>query len=174
MPAGTMASSVDIAPAQSPVLTDAIAIIPGGDMSFSFTGSVKNNPNNSGFEPDGNLSWILSHDAGAENGIANVTMPINAQLGVFLSDEQPNLSPAPAALDFSSAQSRDFSVLQPKLKQPFFIGDGMNSRGEIQRFVVPAGATRFELGTMDGFEWKNNVGSFTTTVAHAKTIQIVK
>jgi Flp pilus assembly protein TadG len=174
MPDGTMASSVDIAPAQSPVLCDAIAVPPGGEMSFSFTGAVKNNPNNNTFEPDGNLGWILSHDAGAENGIANVTMPINAQLGVFLSDEQPDLSPAPAALNFGTAESRDFSVLKPKLKQPFFIGDGMNSRGEVQRFVVPARATRFYLGTMDGFEWKNNVGSFMTSITHAKTIQIVK
>ena len=174
MPAGSHASGVDTAPHDSPAAVTAIPVVPGTEMTFSFSGAVRNNPNFKNFEPDGNLGWILHHDAGAENGIADVTMPINAQLGLFLTDSQPNLSAAPAALDFSSSASRDFSVLRPQLKQPFFIGDGENSQGSVQRFVVPAGATRFYLGTMDGFEWSNNKGSFTTTVTLPLKIQIVK
>ena len=174
MPAGSKASYDDVAPNQCPVAVTAIKVTPGMELTFSFTGAVKNNPNNKTFQPDGNLGWILHHDAGAENGIADVTMPINAQLGVFLTDEQPNLTSAPEALNFSTEASRDFAVLKPKVKQPFFIGDGVNSSGTVQRFVVPAGATRFYLGTMDGYEWMNNVGSFTTTVTMPRRIQIVK
>ncbi len=174
MPAGSKASGVDTAPLASPTAVSGIPVVPGAEMNFSFTGAVRNNPNYKNFDPDGNLGWILHHDAGAENGIADVTMPINSQLGVFLTDAQPNLTSAPAALDFTSASSRDFTVLRPQLKQPFFIGDGENSQGTIQKFVVPAGATRLFLGTMDGFEWINNKGSFTTTVTIPVKIQLVK
>jgi Flp pilus assembly protein TadG len=174
MPPGSKASYDDVAPDQCPTQVTAIAVTPGAELTFSFTGAVRNNPSLKNFQPDGNLGWILHHDAGAENGIADVMMPINAQLGVFLTDEQPNLTAAPEALDFSSEASRDFTVLKPKLKQPFFIGDGVNSSGTVQRFVVPAGATRFYLGTMDGYEWMNNKGSFTTTVTLPRMIQIVK
>lgn len=34
----------------------------------------------------------------------------------------------------------------------------------MQTFVVPSGATRFFLGTSDGFGWFNNTGSFAVTV----------
>ena len=43
-------------------------------------------------------------------------------------------------LDFSTAASRDFSTLSPQLKQVFFIGDGLDSSGSLQTFVVPRGS----------------------------------
>ena len=105
---------------------------------------------------------------GAENKISNVKAPINSIIGVFLDDNKPTQgSAAPTSLDFSSTASRDFSVMQPKLKQAFFIGDGRNSSGEVQQFVPPAGATRLFIGTMDEYEWSNNVGGFFVT-AHVK------
>jgi hypothetical protein len=49
----------------------------------------------------------------------------------------------------------------------FFIGDGLTSDsnagffdGEQQSFIVPSGATRLFLGTVDGEGWYNNTGSF--------------
>jgi len=174
MPAGTWASTTDRAPSESPVQVNALPIKEGEVLQFTFTGNVRNNPFYNDYQPDGNLSWILRHDNGNENGIADVRMPINAQLGVFLGDEQPSLTGAPAALDFSTAASRDFGTLKPALKQPFFIGDGRNGQGKAQNFVVPKGATRFYLATMDGFEWKNNIGAFTTTVSTPRTVKLVK
>jgi hypothetical protein len=53
------------------------------------------------------------------------------------------------------------------LRQLFFIGDGLTSGGVIQQFVVPQGATRLFLATMDGYGQYNNIGSFTVTVANA-------
>ncbi|HET9834372.1 MAG TPA: PEP-CTERM sorting domain-containing protein [Vicinamibacterales bacterium] len=48
----------------------------------------------------------------------------------------------------------------------FFIGDGRRLDGVTpQYFIVPNGATRLFLGTMDGFEWNNNAGSLDVTVA---------
>lgn len=179
MPAGTNASTTDYAgtpddPKQSPLQVQGIPIVPGTAINFSFDGAVRNNPNYNNYDPDGNLSWILNHDNRAENGIADVRMPINALLGVFLDDRQPNKTSAPAGLDFSSDASRDFDTLKPGLKQPFFIGDGMNSRGKVQQFIVPPGATRLYLGTMDGFEWSNNKGAFETHVSRPQQIVIVK
>ena len=149
-------------------------IVPGAEMSFSTTGTVKNGPTYPMSPPTGNLSWTLSHLTGDENGISNVTMPIDCLLGVFLGPDQPNLTPAPAALDFSTAASRDYTTIKPLLKQPFYIGSGTNSTGQTQKFVVPAGATRFYLATMDGFEWSNDGGSFSSTVSTPRVIQIVK
>jgi hypothetical protein len=60
--------------------------------------------------------------------------------------------------------SRDFASLSPLLKQPFFIGNGLRNDGlSVQQFIVPAGATRLYLGTMDGFGWWNNSGSLEVT-----------
>jgi hypothetical protein len=50
------------------------------------------------------------------------------------------------------------------LKQVFFIGNGRTSTSAIQQVIAPAGATRLYLGTMDGFEWSNNVGAFNVEV----------
>ena len=54
----------------------------------------------------------------------------------------------------------------------FFIGNGLTGDtaagdlgGQVQQFVVPAGATRLFLGTSDGYEWNNNGGAFNVTVA---------
>jgi hypothetical protein len=35
---------------------------------------------------------------------------------------------------------------------------------EAQNFIIPTGATRLFLGTMDGYGWYNNIGSFGVTV----------
>jgi hypothetical protein len=98
---------------------------------------------------------------------------MDALLGVFLSDERPDRGKTPRGLDFSSGRG-DFSHFSPQLKQVFFIGDGRTSSfigdgrtssGALRRYLVPAKATKLYLGTMDGFEWNNNSGSFTVTVA---------
>lgn len=180
-PDGTKASTDDWAGPNTPNGVDCrpsplsgISLTPGTSISFTFAGGVQNGPTLQQYGPDGNLSWILSHDAGAQNGIANVTMPINAVLGLFLDNSQPDTTPAPAALDFSSQASRDYTSISPLLKQPFFIGDGKTSSGATQKIVVPPGATRFYICTMDGYEWSNNAGTFTTTINNPAHISIVK
>jgi hypothetical protein len=85
-------------------------------------------------------------------------------IGVFLGAGQPNLVAAPSSLDFTSAASRDYLTLMPRLQQPFFIGDGMTSLGDLQQMMAPSGATRLYLGTMDNYGWWNNVGGFAVQV----------
>lgn len=165
MPDGTTASIVDVAPDQSPVLVLGIPISSGLAYSFTASGGVGNQPSHTLFGPEGNAGHVLAHATGAENGIATLTAPINALIGVFLGPSQPNFGVAPAGLDFSSDSSRDYLKLYPLLQQPFFIGDGLTSQGVAQQVIAPNGATRLYLGTMDGYEWSNNVGAFTVTVA---------
>jgi hypothetical protein len=124
--------------------------------TFNFPGPVD--------PPNGNAGQIISHFTGAENGLSNITAPVNALVGVFLGPDQPDQTPAPDALDFSTAASRDYAVLGPALKQVFFIGDGLTSTGDPHQVIVPDGATRLYLGTMDGFEWKNNAGAFSVRI----------
>ncbi|CCI18634.1 conserved hypothetical protein [Microcystis aeruginosa PCC 9807] len=165
MPDGSTASFGDVAPAHSPVQVLGLSLIPGQTLNFSVTGAVSNTP----FlppptaTPDGGS--FFSHLPGSENGISDITAPLNSLVGVFLDNSQPDLTPAPAALDFSSI-GLNFSSLAPQVKQVFFIGDGLTgtNSGAVQNFIVPTGATRLFLGTMDIFEWNNNTGSFSVTV----------
>jgi hypothetical protein len=99
-----------------------------------------------------------------DNGFSDVNAPIDALMGVFLGPDQPNLSAAPSALDFSMPGSRDYLILSPLLKQVFFIGDGLAFSSIAQQIVIPTGATRLFLGSMDGYQWAGNTGSFTVDV----------
>jgi hypothetical protein len=164
MPDGCVAGNkFDVAPDQSPVLVKSVPITAGTVLSFSVTGAVANGP----FQlvsADGIDTYVVSRAPGAENGISDITAPINSLIGVFLDDSLPGNFAPPATLDFSTPASRDFVWLYPQLRQPFFIGDGKDATGGVQQFVVPAGATRLFLGTMDSYQWANNQGSLTVKI----------
>lgn len=167
MPDGSTASITDVAPAQSPVLVSGMLITPGSRYSASASDLVSKGSGWPFFGPDGNAEEMKVHANGAENGIGDVTTPVVSLIGVFLGPDQPDLTAAPASLDFSTEESRDYLILAPSLKQPFFIGDGLTSGGAIQQIIAPAGASRLFLGTMDGYEWSNNLGSFSVEVTQA-------
>jgi hypothetical protein len=166
MPDGSMASSVDVAPAQSPVEVLGLPIVPETSLRFFATGLSAYGPTKPLTGPDG--SGTSHHAAAAENGISDVGTHTSSLLGVFLGAAQPDLTLAPAALDFTDSGNVlggfNYTTLSPLLKQVFFIGDGMTDGGQLQRVVVPAGATRLFLGTMDGFDWSNNIGSLDVQV----------
>ncbi len=168
MPNGSTASLGDVAPAQSPVEVTGLLFAPGDALRFSAVGSTDHCTGAAcglaGAEGDA-IEPPTGHATGAENGIANLVTPIDALIGVFLDAAQPSLSAAPGGLDFSASAARDFALLAPLLKQPFFIGDGLRNDGvTVQSFLVPAGATRLFLGTMDGYGWYSNVGDLRVTV----------
>lgn len=164
MPAGSVAGDkYDVAPDQSPVQVTNISVTPGAVLSFTVSGGVANGP----FQlvaADGIDTDIVSRAPGAENGIGDLLAPINSLVGVFLDDSAPDTLAPPAALDFSAPANRDFVSLYPQLRQPFFIGDGKDAAGTPQQFIVPAGATRLFLGTMDSYQWANNEGSFVVQI----------
>lgn len=160
MPDGTGSVFGDAAPAQSPVQVTGLPIAPGGRLSFEATGGVSIDPGLSLEPPDGES--VTQHNA--ENGIGDTRAPFNSLLGVFLGPDRPDLTIPPPATDFTSGESRNYLTLRPVLKQVFFIGDVLTSTSASQSVVVPGGASRLFLGTMDSVQWHNNVGTFTVEV----------
>ena len=163
MPNGSTCCSGDSAPGQSPVLVTTVVVSPGSSLTFTVTGSVSFAGGTPSDPPDGGFTFSTV----SSNGISGATWPVDALVGVFLDASQPDLSAAPAALDFSGTGiGTSFTTLSPALKQAFFIGDGLTGTGtgSQQTFIVPAGATRLFLGTSDGVGWFNNTGSFAVTI----------
>jgi hypothetical protein len=159
---GSIARRGDRAPHESPVDVAHITVEGADIFSFSATGSANHGTTLPSFPPNG--EDLTSHYLGAENGIADVAAPFASLIGVFLGPDQPNQSPAPQALDFTSAKSRDYEMLAPALKQPFFIGNGLTTSGTAKQIIAPAGATRLWLGVMDEYYWTDNKGSFAVQV----------
>jgi Flp pilus assembly protein TadG len=161
----------DYAPKKaSPIEAGTLRIRPGQTITFDALNGGANNSNSQvRYSADGNKGGVIDNFGGNENGMSNIRAPINAVIAVFIADGRPdqNGTVTPPMLDFSTASSRDFQTLRPALNQVFFIGDGRRDNGEIQHFVVPQGATRLFIGTMDGWEWSNNVGGFEVT-AHVR------
>jgi len=174
---GNPHNNPDYAPAACPKLMSGVPLTAGTSLQFnSINGGAGNDPAMDSFTPDGNPNDVQPNFGGAENGLSNMICPLNSVVGVFLDDNVPaTQGTPPATLDFSTSTTRDFSTLQPQLRQVFFIGDGLRNDGVTkQNFVVPNGATRLFIGSMDGWEWNNNYGSFTTTVVRPEQIQTVK
>jgi hypothetical protein len=176
MPNGAGCCITDSAPGQSP--KEVPGGVSGGQvLTFSgVSGTVANGPacapndrECSTNGPDGGAFFVSqqSHQPGTDssNGIARMNAPLNALVGVFLDNNQPDSSGPPGELDFAQIGT-SFGSLSPGLKQPFFIGDGFTGTGsgDQQTFVVPNGATRLFLGTVDGTGWANNQGGFSLTV----------
>lgn len=172
MPAGTTANGYDAAPVAAPTVLST-ALTAGVPLTFDVTGKTSNQLGvEQEYEPDGNPNWVIHNYAGAEHGIADLHAPISSLVAVFLDDSQPDATAAPASLDFTDPLSRDFATLSPALKQPFFIGDGRRLNGEVQQFVVPPGATRLYVGSMDGQQWSDNAGGFSVTLHGAPQVSI--
>lgn len=184
MPAGSTASYDDTAPAESPIQVSSIPVVPGTYITLTnVSGGVRHDPSLPLDGPAGETNDCIWHGSdspggptpGAENGIGDVNAPLDALMGLFLSNTQPNLNSPPASVDYSTAASRDEAVYNNiALQQPFYIGTGQTSEGDTQQFFVPANATRLYLGTYDGHQWANNSGSFTATVNVPASVQIVQ
>ena len=171
----TTAAGGDTAPGQSPVIVDLVDFNPGDQVSFSVTGSVSFGGGDPTDPPDGNGFVFHLYDStngGPENGLAGLNAPPNACVGAFVGPTIPVPGPTPQpflnfAPDGNVPGSIDYTSLAPELNQPFFIGDGVNASGLAQRVVVPPGATRLVLGSMDGSGWYNNSGAFAVEIALA-------
>lgn len=108
----------------------------------------------------------------SEHGMSDVTTPGNSLVAVFLTNNTPDSGTAPSTLDFSTQAERDYTTISPVVEQPFYAGTGTNSGGSQQSIVVPAGATRMFLGSMDGHEWSNNSGGYSVTVTDQQLLTV--
>jgi hypothetical protein len=178
MPDDSSAPNYDVAPGQSPVQVTSVPIVPGTALVFSATGlatvqyglNYYSTPNGYNY-PVGPFPGLFGTDVNPANGISDpANVPAGSLVGVFLDDNQPNLSPAPPSLDFQLVPGGVFyTTLTPGLKQVFYIGDGHNAgsafSGIQQEIIVPAGATRLYLGYGDYGATFNNGGSFDVDVS---------
>lgn len=105
-----------------------------------------------------NLSTYISSASGI-SGVRHFSRNVFL-MGVFLGSAAPGATP-PALLQYydpADTASPPAGALSaslgeypaPALGQSFFIGDGLTGGGQVQRFRVPAGATRLFLGFADG------------------------
>ncbi len=147
----------------------------------NISGDARHDPNLADYQPDGQLDDIGTNTASdrithRENGIRDGSIPINALVGIFLTDLAPNdrrvdfttpafvIDPAKCPADYNTYESRNRLNYQPALQQVFFIGDGRTEDGRHQTFVAPAGAKRLFLATWDFYEWNNNSGDRTVKI----------
>lgn len=160
------------APAQSPCQITGLPLTAGTYLSFQKASGQTSYADAADYGPDGNTGWIVRQDA--VNGINSTSAPLNSFVGIFIDDRNPNSWAQAAEPDFSTDASRNFSSLSPALKQVFFIGDGLDNSGNIQKFKIPSGATRLYLGIMDekGWWW-DNTGYIQTTIMNTK-VQLVQ
>lgn len=115
--------------------------------------------------------------SGTEHGLSNIIAPLSSVIGVFMDQNgatygadstqettESNAPATPSGLDFSTQTERDYTSIAPELNQTFYIGNGETSTSITQTIVVPKNAYELFLGNMDGHEWSNNVGGYTTTI----------
>ncbi len=124
---------------------------PGGREAILAQGPDGNPGGCPGDSPGGTID-----SAGVVSGIASADR-VGYLVGVFLPRRGPD-GPPPATRDFEDAY--DFRKSTPSLAQLFFIGDGRSADGELQRFEIPASATRLYLGLADAFGFAGPPGAY--------------
>jgi len=122
---------------------------------------------NTMFGPDGGAYGEHTdvHELGAISGIKHKSK-VMFLCGVILSDFS-SLDPPFPAKDYTDKE--DYEELYPSFNQPFFIGDGKNKDGTIQRIQVREDATTMYIGFADCLagpprNYSNNEGNIKITV----------
>ena len=143
------------------ILPPAVVLAPGiRSVAFNASGSVAFTTQTSTNGPDGSSG---NTDISSYGGISGIVADRRFFLtGVFLAATGQPSSP-PAALDFSTgAPGTDFLNLSPSLGQLFFIGDGLAGAGsgDVQKFIVPPGATTLFLGFADAPDFSGTPGTY--------------
>lgn len=135
-----------------------IPVVPGQVLQITATGQARRDSSFPFSPPDGAEFATARH--GSLGGISGWNLPIDALGGVFLGS---TIATAPQP----STAATSYQTINPLVGQVFYIGDGLTGAGSgiRQTIVVPAGATRLFLATLDGYNWANNGGAFTVTVA---------
>jgi hypothetical protein len=166
-------NSTDRAPRNSPLQimpSDAPCMEAGRALYFKVDGRIAfGDMPGQDSNADGQNLKVVQHTLGHVNRIAMVSAPINSLIGIFLDATPTNQKTTTApSLDFKAADKRNFKMIAPAIGQIFFIGDGKDSAGAMQAFVVPPGATRLFVAIMDQYEWNNNVGRLTVKASWLK------
>jgi Flp pilus assembly protein TadG len=187
MPNNTTDSYGDNFANNAPTQISSIPVTPGTYIKFTNTsGTSSVVPGSVPYSgPDGASGYVVEHgqnwdgteiNPGSDNGIADATMPEDAVVGLFLTNNAPNLSSAPSGnINWTQAPyANQATYTNLQVQAPFMIGNGQTTGGTVQQFLVPAGATRLFMGIWDGVDYNNNGGSITGTVAVQNYVAIVQ
>ena len=172
-PSGASCCGGDTAPGQSPAQVAGV-LIGGSTLTFSGTGGFSFGGGAPSDSLDGDhsgqtLTYGFSMPADYGTGISGPqNVNVDGLVGVFLTALQPS-GPAPASIAYTAGGNSGGLAdpsFSPGLNQIFWIGDGLTGTGTgaVQQFIVPTGATRLFLGTIDGGGWFNNSGVASVTV----------
>jgi Flp pilus assembly protein TadG len=161
-------------PYSSPVPVG-FTVTPGSTITLTnVSGTMQYNPGGAQRDATGNQGGggpvIYDNQAAngaSEHGMSDIWSPIGSMVAVFLTSTLPDGNTPPQVLDFSTQAARDYTSLSPQNQQVFYTGDGQTSLGAQQQIIVPQGATRLFLGTMDGHEWSNNSDGFNATITQS-------
>lgn len=159
-------NSINKSPENSPVqivAIDTACMLPGNTIYFKVDGKISFGqlPGQEA-DADGQSDKIVRHALGNVNHIAMTNAPFGSLVAVFLDDTPTqNRTTTPPRLRFGSEINRNFKILEPTVGQIFFIGDGKDSVGNLQAFLVPQGATRLYVATMAEYELNINFGQLT-------------
>lgn len=160
-PAGTRIvrgySDRDQAPANAAVAIGEVTFTTGALVTFSATGLTSNGtysdaPKRNDITAEGyvNLSGSTFGTAFGTDprlwGMGSIIAPVNALIGVFLSDEPIQTVPPDGRQ--VTPEVRNERVQRPQLREPFYIGAGMTPNGQRREFYVPIGARKLFLGIM--------------------------
>ncbi len=160
------------APDYSPLQLNQLNVTPGATLYFRDVQGFTTYQGSGEVGPEGDTSWCVQQQSA--NGINSTKAPIMALMGIFLDGRRPDTYAQAPALDYSIDSKRNAQEMKPLLKQVFYIGDGQDNTGQLQRFVVPDGATRLFVGIMDekGWWWDNE-NPLNTTMLDG-VVQLVK
>jgi len=159
---GTTNPAGDTAPLNSPSVVD-VPLIAGQALIFTAWGTVGYSGSTPNLGPDGGASTDTTYQPTTGIGIAQITGPRSALVGVFTGDTLV-LQNTPPSVDYSSQAARDVSNLTPLLQQPFFVGSGTTSTGNARRVIVPNRATHLYLGVIDAAAARNR-GAYIAAVS---------
>jgi Flp pilus assembly protein TadG len=162
-----------VGPSLAPTRLSAFPLRPGATMTFDATGSVTyHSPSGMWNGPEGNGGSAALMFPDNHPGMGDLIAPGMSLVAVFIDDNAPSTfaGARPPRLDFSTPAARNYTRLTPQLRQPFFIGTGTNPDGSKRSVVVPQGATRLFLGTMDSIAWRDNAGVFHVNIQQHGTV----
>ena len=156
----------DLAPQNSPVLVD-LRLSSGQAVRFAATGQVDLSP-----RATSSISQRLAGPTGTSFGFklgrfsvafrpgtSEISARHGSLIGVF--ENSTGLEPFP--VNFLSALE-SLTVLEPRMNQPFLIGDGKTPSGGDRTFIVPGGANRLYLAILDN-PVRDNVGEYDVQVS---------
>src|SRR5580693_5452263 len=155
-PPGTKLGTLSV-PSNSPTQAS-VSISPGQGLNILAAGLITPGPQSVGIPPSGSGTATTA----SAFGLSAATVPNVSMVGVFVGDTVDSTA---TPLGLAVGDDLTDVPLYPLLQQVFYVGNGVGFSGGNRVFVVPSGATRLFLASIDGGFIAS--GSFTALISPA-------